>query len=357
MAHTYLSAFRLLPPRNRLAQERIAAQLALAHGNARLVERFGVKPQDIAMRGSEIEGAFGDPAGSGLNAHRLLSGPLPMESRMHFFAERVRTRLDEFYAGESTPPDHLIHVTCTGYVAPSAAQRLVADNGWPTAVTHAYHMGCYGALPSVRIAHALAAAGRPGFRVDLVHTELCTLHFRFDQHTPEQLVVQTLFADGFARYSCTAAPNGERALRIDAIDEVIVPDTADAMTWLPGSEAMLMTLSRDVPRLVGRTLHPFLARLCRGSPWSLARVLSHGALAIHPGGPRILDMVRDTLEVDEDRMAHSRAVLREHGNMSSATLPHIWARILDSAPASGTPLLSLAFGPGLTVFGALFTVV
>jgi predicted naringenin-chalcone synthase len=47
-------------------------------------------------------------------------------------------------------------------------------------------------------------------------------------------------------------------------------------------------------------------------------------------------------------------VLRDHGNMSSATLPHIWARIaVDTSVPSGTLITSLAFGPGLTVYGAV----
>ena len=61
-----------------------------------------------------------------------------------------------------SPPGALIHVTCTGYVAPSAAQRLVAGRDWgrATEVLHAYHMGCYAALPAIRLAAGLAGAGQ-----------------------------------------------------------------------------------------------------------------------------------------------------------------------------------------------------
>jgi predicted naringenin-chalcone synthase len=56
-------------------------------------------------------------------------------------------------------------------------------------------------------------------------------------------------------------------------------------------------------------------------------------------------------------VALSHKVLRERGNMSSATLPHIWKEILDLDLKSGTRVVSLAFGPGLTLFGAVFVVV
>jgi predicted naringenin-chalcone synthase len=74
--------------------------------------------------------------------------------------------------------------------------------------------------------------------------------------------------------------------------------------------------------------------------------------AIHPGGSRILDGIAACLELTEAQMAHSRRVLHERGNMSSATLPHIWARMAaDPAVRPGELILSLAFGPGLTVTG------
>jgi predicted naringenin-chalcone synthase len=47
--------------------------------------------------------------------------------------------------------------------------------------------------------------------------------------------------------------------------------------------------------------------------------------------------------------------LLRYGNMSSATLPHIWSGLLDDAAClPGTLVASFAFGPGLTVCGALF---
>ncbi len=75
---------------------------------------------------------------------------------------------------------------------------------------------------------------------------------------------------------------------------------------------------------------------------------------MHPGGPRIIDRVREVLELTDAQVQTSRDVLFDCGNMSSATLPHIWQRLLeDRAVARGTPIVSLAFGPGLTMCGAL----
>jgi predicted naringenin-chalcone synthase len=77
--------------------------------------------------------------------------------------------------------------------------------------------------------------------------------------------------------------------------------------------------------------------------------------AVHPGGPKIIDRVRQVLELTDVQVQTSRDVLFDHGNMSSATLPHIWMRLAaDEGVAPGTLVASLAFGPGLTVCGGLF---
>jgi predicted naringenin-chalcone synthase len=76
---------------------------------------------------------------------------------------------------------------------------------------------------------------------------------------------------------------------------------------------------------------------------------------VHPGGPRIIDGVRDALKLEESSVEISRRVLRDQGNMSSATLPHIWKEILqDESVPNGAWIPSIAFGPGLTLTGAVF---
>jgi len=263
---------------------------------------------------------------------------------MRVFAEIVDDYFTDAYPDDEPPPDDLVHVTCTGYVSPSAAQKLVAHRRWPTRVVHAYHMGCYAAVPAVRIALGLGA------NVEIVHTELCSLHVDPADHALATLVVQSLFADGLIRYAL--APDGP-GLRVLAVHEQILPDTADAMTWTPGGHGMRMTLSRDVPERIAGAIRPFVAALLDRAGMSL-RALRDTVFAVHPGGPKIIDRVRDTLELDESQVAASRRVLLEHGNMSSATLPHIWAALLaDPAVPAGTRIASLAFGPGLTTCGLM----
>jgi len=366
-----LTRFTVTRPQYEISQSESLAWLAAAHAEAeaaragagfdkaaftekmaRVIERCACPPSNIGRRGHSVEDIASNTAWSDNELYDLPLHP-------HGSGSATRTRLyagivDEYFAkayqGETRAPDDLVHVTCTGYVSPSGGQKLVAARGWPTRVTHAYHMGCYAAVPAVRIAAgALAMASR---RVDVVHTELCSLHLDPADHRIEQLVVQSLFADGLIRY--TMVPDGGGpGLRVLALHELLLPDSTDAMGWLVANWGMQMTLSRDIPDRIASAIRGFVIELYRRAGLGLD-AMADSVFAVHPGGPRIIDRVREVLELSEAQVQTSRDVLFDHGNMSSATLPHIWQRLLDDrAIGRGTPIPSLAFGPGLTVCGAL----
>jgi predicted naringenin-chalcone synthase len=373
---TFLSDFRSRRPEHESTQEASLSWLAQAHTRSlvasgartddaeaclrtmeKRLQRFGCSPRQIRRRGHEtpdcthtrwsemsIYDVTSDPAGAGAGA------------RTAVFASAVERFFEEVYAPDEAPPKEIVHVSCTGYVAPSGAQRLVARRGWGTTtrVTHAYHMGCYAALPAVRIAAGqLALEADPQARVDIAHTELCSLHMDPTAHDPEQLVVQSLFADGYIRYSLSGRKTGP-ALRVLAEREEILADSAAAMSWTCSDHAMKMSLSRDVPERIAAALTPFLGRLHDDAGLSFAAERARSVFALHPGGPRILDVLMARLELEPWQLAASRATLLEMGNMSSATLPHVWRDVLaDPQVPTGTLITTLAFGPGLTCAGAL----
>ena len=126
------------------------------------------------------------------------------------------------------------------------------------------------------------------------------------------------------------------------------------MNWTPGPLLFAMTLSKEVPTLLASALPGFVKRLFEGADLDLAAEKPKAVFAIHPSGPRIIDLAESLLKLEPHQAAWSRHVLREHGNMSSATLPHIWQQILmDQHVAAGTLIVSLGAGPGLTLSGAL----
>jgi predicted naringenin-chalcone synthase len=369
-----LHDFQRLDPEFRASQGEILDWIAAAHGRAevtlqrpetaelreaierkyrKLVLRFGCSTDRISSRGSVLAD-FTHTDWGRMRIFQLEEHPSgrPCGERSRVYAEVVEAAFERFYPEAAELPPTLIHVTCTGYVSPSGAQRLVAlrDAGRATEVYHAYHMGCYAALPGIRMAAGFLAQGKA--RVDLVHTELCTLHLDPAQHLPEQLVVQTLFADGLIRYRASREP--VPGLEYVAGREEVVPGTGDAMSWMVSDFGMRMTLSRQVPEHIRGCLAPFLDRLAEGTGITAAGLRDRAWFAIHPGGPRIIDELAGHLALAPAQVAASNEVLRTRGNMSSATLPHVWQALLaDPAVPAGAWIVSLAFGPGLTIAGAL----
>ena len=379
MPKVLLHGFERILPTHHLAQGDILDWLAAAHARAEttlqqpdtpeareaLVRKYRKLVLRFGCSTDRIQGRYAFPDDfSHQDWDRMRIFPLEAHpsgrscaERGRFFAETSAGLFRELYPPAAEPPAVLIHVTCTGYVAPSAAQRLVAQRDWgrSTEVIHAYHMGCSAALPAIRIAAGFLAAGKA--RVDVVHTELCTLHLDPALHTPEQLVVQTLFADGVIRYRLTRAGawHGEgRALELLAAGDELVPGTVDAMTWMVHPFAMQMTLSRKVPDLIRGHLAGFLDRLAARAGLTQAQLRGEALFAIHPGGPRIIDELARHLGLRPDQVEASNGILARHGNMSSATLPHVWQAILKAPDLpGGTPIVALAFGPGLTLAGAI----
>ena len=94
--------------------------------------------------------------------------------------------------------------------------------------------------------------------------------------------------------------------------------------------------------------------------WSTDLLQRHGfglsevaGWAVHPGGPRILDVVRGRLGAAPEAMSASRAVLRDYGNCSSSTVLLVVDSSGDRAVGPGDPVVMMAFGPGLTLYAAL----
>ena len=357
----FLFDFQLIRPPFETLQEDTLDWLACAHAKAEGKEAFretikeriwhvGCKPDRIAKRGHVLPD-FLHQDWEKMELYRLTEEPSGknLGARMDIFQTEVEKVFDQYYPEEATPPDDLIHVSCTGYVSPSGAQKIVSKRDWGafTTVTHAYHMGCYGSIPAIRMGAGFLSHMSEKKRVDIVHTELCSLHTNPMLHASDQLVCQSLFADGFMKYSLSrTAPLPY--LQIVNVREEIIPNSTEAMTWKVADWGFQMSLSKEVALLITRHLPHYLGRLCsEKSP-------KQPLFAIHPGGPKILTHIQKLLNLSEEQIRFSVQILKEYGNMSSATLPHIWERILqDPSVEGGTPILSLAFGPGLSLCGIL----
>ncbi len=234
--------------------------------------------------------------------------------------------------------------TCTGYATPGLDIRLASDLGMPPGLQrlHVGHMGCYAAIPGLAaVGDYVTARSRPAV---LLCCELTSLHVQPAQRDLEQVVAHALFSDAAA--AVVLEPGASRGRRLAGMVARTDASTADHMTWDVTDLGFRMGLSPRVPDVLARHVGAVVDELLTGAG---LRIEDVAGWAVHPGGPRILDVVRDQLGLAEEQLAASRHVLAEHGNCSSATVLLVLEELAD---ADG-PVVAMAFGPGLTLYAAL----
>jgi len=180
--------------------------------------------------------------------------------------------------------------------------------------SHTYANDCYAAFPAIE--QAIGSIFNPYNNtqaVTLAHIELNSFHIDITNSSPENLIKMSLFGDGAIHYKLS-------------------------------THKILNSLQ----------LLPFLNKLFYKSEYLLNSCIENAIWAIHPGGPKIVQFIKDKLSLSDEQVKFSYQILKENGNMSSATLPYIWQKIIDDESInSGQMVVSLAFGPGLTVYGAI----
>lgn len=355
-----IRGFGTATPAHRIAQDRAAAQ-AKAFGDytgrqARLLEALYQRSR-VKTRGSVLL----EPGSDGIrqsffpaSGHAADRGPTTRE-RLERYAQDApplaRTASERALQAARMPAQeitHLVTVSCTGFAAPGVDIRLTKELGLPPTVerTHVGFMGCHGALNGLRVAAALAQQD-PRARVLVCAVELCSLHFRYGWDE-DGLVANALFADGAAACVITSSDGAALGLQVRATGSCLVPDSEEAMGWRIGDHGFEMRLDPSVPELIARHLQPWLAGWLSRQGLSIGQV---GSWAIHPGGPRIIRSVVAGLGLPEAAAEVSRAVLAEHGNMSSPTVLFILQRLQQLG--SPMPTVALAFGPGLVAEAVL----
>jgi predicted naringenin-chalcone synthase len=242
-------------------------------------------------------------------------------------------------------------VSCTGYATPGIDILTARDVGFPDDAQRLVvgHMGCYAALPALGAA-ADAVTAR-GLTAVLLCVELPSLHVQPTERDAGQVVAHALFGDAAA--AVVLRPGGPG---LEVVDVAARTDDAhlDAMTWHVTDLGFRMGLSPRVPDVLARHVRPMVADLLARHRLTVDDV---AGWAIHPGGPRILDVCADRLDLSSHDLSASCGVLREFGNCSSATVLLVLDRITRAGMLQdGDHAVALAFGPGLTLYAVLLRV-
>ncbi|RDC61729.1 type III polyketide synthase [Adhaeribacter pallidiroseus] len=263
------------------------------------------------------------------------------------------TTLEEFDRSSIT---HLITVSCTGMYAPGLDIDLIQALDLPTTTqrTQINFMGCYAAFNALKVADAFCQANTQA-RVLVVCTELCTIHFQKYREN-DHLVSNAIFGDGSAAVLVQAKPMANQInVALAAFHCELIPAGKKEMAWHIANHGFEMTLSSYVPDLIQKGIKNLTQKLLQHLGIDLTTI---NLYAIHPGGRKILESIEKALDLQPEHNCFAYEILRDYGNMSSATVLFVLKSLLSTlTPAHhNQPVLSFAFGPGLTLESMLLKV-
>jgi alkylresorcinol/alkylpyrone synthase len=237
--------------------------------------------------------------------------------------------------------DGIVVVSTTGMTAPSLDARLMESMDFRRDVQRlpVFGLGCAGGVLGLSRTAALARAD-PGSRWLFLVVELCGLTFRSGDQSNSNIVATALFGDGAAAALISCAMEGPA---ITASGEHTWPGSLDVMGWQVEDDGFGVLFSRDIPTLVRQRFRDAADEFLAANGHTLDDI---DALVMHPGGAKVLDALQEALGASAGALDSARSVLREHGNMSAATILFVLHRVL-AGKQPGRMLLG-ALGPGFT---------
>ena len=252
---------------------------------------------------------------------------------------------------------HLITVSCTGMYAPGLDLEIVEklDLRKDIQRTCVNFMGCYAAFNGLKLADSICRSDSNA-HVLVVCVELCTIHFQKTKNW-DQILSNAIFSDGAAAVMINSKePVNEMALSLESFYCDIAPEGKSDMAWNIADFGFEMVLSSYIPNLVQGGIKKLTENLLRKIGMTDANTIDF--FAIHPGGKKIVEVIEEELSIEKRKNKHAYEVLREFGNMSSATVLFVLRSIMKELNASdeGKNVLSFAFGPGLTLESMLLKI-
>lgn len=244
-----------------------------------------------------------------------------------------------------TDIDFIITVSCTGIMIPSVDAYLINKLNMKQDIVRlpVTEMGCVAGVSGIIYANNFLKAN-PNKRAVVIAVESPTSTFQIEDFSMVNIVSAAIFGDGCA---CTVLSSYEEEQGPEIID--------DAMYHFYNSEHMMgfelkntglqMVLDKEVPEKIAahfpKFVHPFLER----NNLSIEDV-DH--LIFHPGGKKIVQTIEDLFGALGKNIDITKGVLKDYGNMSSATVLYVLERFIDQGVKKGDIGLMLSFGPGFT---------
>jgi alkylresorcinol/alkylpyrone synthase len=357
---TRIAAVRSAFPPHRYAQAEISGMVAELSGlgqaqrslMARLHAHCGVKFRHLVFPIEE----YRDVYGIGLSNERYVGAATELAE----LALRGALADAGVLASEL---DLLIVTSVTGVIVPSIDALLIPRLGLRSDIRRlpVFGLGCVAGAAALGRLHDYLVAW-PGSTAAVVAVEVCSLCWPRTGITTADLVVSGLFADGavaaIARGGQVTTEQGDRSRpdtapgatsgpRIIATHSEVCPDSTDALGWRLGSDGFRIVLTTDLSDVVERDLAGVVTSFLARQGLTVEDI---GTWMGHPGGPKVIEAVQQSLKLPDSAMAVTRSSLAEVGNLSSASVLHVMeVTQARCPPPAGSYGVMIGLGPGVSV--------
>ena len=249
--------------------------------------------------------------------------------------------------------DAILISTCTGYLCPGLTSYVSEQLGLRPNVfaLDLVGQGCGAALPNLRAAEAMLAAGRAQKALS-VCVEVCSAAFFLDDD-PGVLISACLFGDGAGAAVLSHDPlNRNRRVEWKLGSSCLMPEKRDALRFSHKNGMLRNVLLPQVPQIAGEEAARLFIKSLDDAGVKRADI---AGWVLHAGGRDVLLALRDRLGLLESDLRHSAAILREFGNVSSPTVYFVLERALHDTVPDGLWWMC-SFGAGFSCHGALLEV-
>ncbi|RZJ52688.1 MAG: type III polyketide synthase [Flavobacterium sp.] len=241
--------------------------------------------------------------------------------------------------------DYIITVSCTGIMIPSLDAYLINKMKLRQDIVRlpVTEMGCAAGISGIIYAKNFLKSN-PGKRAAVIAVESPTATFQLDDFSMPNIVSAAIFGDGAA---CCLLSSDEKDNGPEILDEQMYHfyDAEHMMGFKLTNSGLQMVLDIEVPDTIanhfGDIIHPFLKK-------NNLEIKDVDHMIFHPGGKKIVNTVEGLFSGLDKNIDDTKEILRQYGNMSSATVLYVLESIMDRNPKKGEKGLMLSFGPGFS---------
>ncbi len=242
---------------------------------------------------------------------------------------------------------HLLVNTCTGYLCPGISTYLIEKLGLRRDI-FAYDMvgsGCGGAIPNLQLAEQVLRSN-PDAIVMSVSVEICSATYQMGDDIA-LVISNAVFGDGAAAALLWTRPDGPS---LESTTTRFAPEYRDDVRYVYRGGQLHNRLTPQLPGIIGETVPPMIRELLQSANLTLDDI-DHWA--IHSGGAKMIEVLKEKLQIPEPKLSITREILSSCGNMSSPTVLFELSRIIDHGVRPGQWCLMTAFGAGLSMHACL----